>query len=194
MQIKGYLTHKNIFVFGLILLVVGMPLSRFLESLSQFILLGNWLVERNFINKWSALKKSKTFWAFVSIYLFSVIGLLWTSDYVYGLKDLRIKLPMLWLPILFFTSPPLNKKDYHVVMHFFVLACATASFCSMCAYFCVLHKQIHNVRDISLFESHIRFSLMLVIRKVKYHVRYEFDISLFESHIRFSLMLVLSIC
>ena len=163
MQIKGYLTHKNIFVFGLILLVVGMPLSRFLESLSQFILLGNWLVERNFINKWSALKKSKTFWAFVSIYLFSVIGLLWTSDYVYGLKDLRIKLPMLWLPILFFTSPPLNKKDYHVVMHFFVLACVTASFCSMCAYFGVLHKQIHNVRDISLFESHIRFSLMIVL-------------------------------
>jgi len=163
MQVKSYLTHKNIFVFGLILLVVGMPLSRFLVSVSQFILLGNWLVERNFISKWSTLKKSKTFWAFVGIYLFSVIGLLWTSDYTYGLKDLRIKLPMLWLPILFFTSPSLNKKDYHIVMHFFVLACVAASFCSICAYFGILHKQIHNVRDISIFESHIRFSLMIVL-------------------------------
>jgi hypothetical protein len=163
MQIKSYLTHKNIFVFGLILLVMGMPLSRFLVSVSQFVLLGNWLVERNFINKWNTLKKSKTFWAFVGIYLFSVIGILWTSDYTYGFKDLRIKLPMLWLPILFFTSPPLNKKDYHAIMHFFVLACVAASFCSMCAYFGFLHKQIHNVRDISIFESHIRFSLMLVL-------------------------------
>ena len=163
MQVKSYLTHKNIFVFGLVLLVVGMPLSRFLVSVSQFILLGNWLIEKNFVSKWNSLKTSKIFWAFVGIYLFSVIGLLWTSDYVYGLKDLRIKLPMLWLPLLFFTSPPLNKKNYHVVMHFFVLACIMASFCSVCAYFGFLHKQIHNVRDISIFESHIRFSLMLVL-------------------------------
>jgi len=163
MQVKSYLTHKNIFVFGLILLVVGMPLSRFLVSVSQFVLLGNWLTERNFISKWNTLKKSKTFWAFVGIYLFSIIGLLWTSDYAYGLKDLRIKLPMLWLPILFFTSPALTKKNYHVVMHFFVLACIVASFCSVCAYFGILHKQTHNVRDISLFESHIRFSLMIVL-------------------------------
>src|SRR6185437_14281773 len=57
----------------------------------------------------------------------------------------------------------LTKKNYHVVMHFFVLACIVASFCSVCAYFGILHKQTHNVRDISLFESHIRFSLMIVL-------------------------------
>ncbi len=163
MQIKCYVTHKNIFVFGLILLVVGMPLSRFLVSVSQIILLVNWLVERNFISKWNTLKTSKIFWVFVGIYLLYVVGLLWTSDFTYGLKDLRIKLPMLWLPLLFFTSPPLNKKEYHVVVHFFVLACIVASFCSMAVYFGILHKKIHNVRDISIFESHIRFSLMIVL-------------------------------
>lgn len=140
-----------------------MQLSRFLLTLSQLILLCNWLIERNFISKWNTLKNSKAFWAFVGIYLFSVIGFLWTSNYEYGLKDLRIKLPMLWLPLLFFTSPPLNKKDYHLVMHIFVLACIVASFCCMCAYFGVLHKKIYNVRDISIFQSHIRFSLMLVL-------------------------------
>ena len=163
MQVKNYVTHKNIFVFGLILLVVGMPLSRFLVSVSQFILLGNWLVERNYIRQWNTVKKSKTFWAFMGIYLFYMIGLLWTSDYAYGLKDLRIKLPMLWLPLLFFTSPPMQKKEYNIVMHFFVLACIIASFCSMAVYFGVAHKKIHHVREISIFESHIRFSLMIVL-------------------------------
>lgn len=163
MQLKSYLTRKNVFLFGLILIAVGMPLSRFLVSISYFVLLANWLVERNFISKWNTLKTSKTFWAFVGIYLFYVIGLLWSTDYAYGLKDLKTKLPMLWLPVLFFTSPPLQKKEYHVVMHFFVLACITASFCSLAAYFGILHKRVHNVRDISLFESHIRFSLMIVI-------------------------------
>jgi O-antigen ligase/polysaccharide polymerase Wzy-like membrane protein len=163
MQLKGYLTHKNIFLFGIILIAVGMPLSRFLVSISYFVLLGNWLVERNFISKWDTLRTSKTFWAFVAIYLFYVIGLLWTSDYTYGIKDLRTKLPMLWLPVLFYTSPKITKKDYHIVLHFFVLACITASFCSMAAYFGFLHKKVENVRDISLFESHIRFSLMIVL-------------------------------
>ncbi|HEX7415229.1 MAG TPA: O-antigen ligase family protein [Bacteroidia bacterium] len=163
MQLKNYVTHKNIFLFGIILIAVGMPLSRFLVSISYFVLLGNWLIERNFVSKWSSIKKSKTFWAFVAIYLFYVIGLLWTSDYAYGIKDLRTKLPMLWLPLLFFTSPPITKKDYHLVMHFFVISCIVASFCSLAAYFGILHKKIHNVRDISLFESHIRFSLMIVL-------------------------------
>jgi len=163
MQIKNYVTHKNVFIFGLVLLVVGMPLSRFLVSVSQFVLLGNWLVERNFISKWNTLKRSRSFWAFIGIYLFYVIGLLWTSDFTYGFKDLRIKLPMLWLPVLFFTSPPLAKKNYHIVMHFFVLACVVASFCSMAVYFGILHKKIHDVREISIFESHIRFSLMIVL-------------------------------
>src|ERR1035437_8200438 len=163
MQLKSYVTHKNIFLFGIILIAVGMPLSRFLVSISYFVLLGNWVIERNFISKWSSIKKSRTFWAFVAIYLFYVIGLLWTSDYTYGIKDLRTKLPMLWLPLLFFTSPPITKKDYHLVMHCFVLACIVASFCSLVAYFGILHKKIHNVSDISLFESHIRFSLMIVL-------------------------------
>ncbi|MEO8759914.1 MAG: O-antigen ligase family protein [Bacteroidia bacterium] len=163
MQLKSYITHKNIFVFGLILLVLGMPVSHFLTSISQLILLGNWLVERNFISKWNTLKKSKAFWSFVGIYLLYVIGLLWTSDYEYGLHDLKIKLPMLWLPVLFFTSPSLTKKDYHLIMHFFVLACIAGSACSMAVYFGFLHKQIHDVREISIFESHIRFSLMIVL-------------------------------
>ena len=163
MQVRTYVTHKNIFVFGLILLVVGMPLSRFLVSVSQFLLLGNWLIERNYIIQWNSVKKSKAFWAFIAIYLFYVIGLLWTNDYTYGLKDLRIKLPMLWLPLLFFTSPPLQKKDFHIVMHFFVLACIVASFCSIAVYFGCTHKKIHHVREISVFESHIRFSLMIVL-------------------------------
>ena len=163
MQLKGYFTHKNIFLFGIILIAVGMPLSRFLVSISYFVLLGNWIIERNFVSKWNTLKNSKTFWAFVAIYLFYVIGLLWTTDYAYGIKDLRTKLPMLWLPVLFYTSPKITKKEYHTVMHLFVLACIIASFCSISAYFGVLHKKVQNVRDISLFESHIRFSLMIVL-------------------------------
>ncbi|MBS1647064.1 MAG: O-antigen ligase family protein [Bacteroidetes bacterium] len=162
-QLKKYLSHSNLFFFGLMLFVVGMPLSRFLVSVSQFVLLGNWLIERDFLNKWNTLKKSKAFWAFTAFYLFCALSVLWSNDFSYATKDLRVKLPMLWLPLLFFTTQPLNKQKYHLLMHFFVLACIIASFCSVAVYFGIGHKKIKDIRDISIFESHIRFSLMLVL-------------------------------
>src|ERR1035437_6037118 len=163
MQLKNYLTHKNIFVFGLVLVAIGIPISRFLVTVAQLILLVNWLVERNFLTKWHTIKKSKAFWAFTGIFLFYVIGLLWTEDYTYATKDIRIKLPMLWLPVLFFTSPSLSKKEYHGILHFFVAATLIATFWSMAVYLGLTPIKIHEVREISRFESHIRFSLMIVL-------------------------------
>lgn len=163
MQLKSYLTHKNILLFGLVVLAVGIPLSRFLVSLSQFILLGNWLLQADFPEKWRSLRRSKTFWAYTAIYFFYLIGMLWTNDTAYGLKDLRIKLPMLWLPVLFFTSPRLVKKEYHAVLHFFVAGVVAASLWSMIVYLGFTKIQIRDVREISRFESHIRFSLMIVL-------------------------------
>ncbi|MGZ3866811.1 MAG: O-antigen ligase family protein [Bacteroidia bacterium] len=163
MQLKSYLTHRNIFVFGLVLLAVGIPVSRFLVSVSQIILFCNWLIEANFVSKWNTLKRSRIFWAFIGIYVFYVAGLLWTEDFSYATKDLRIKLPMLWLPVLFFTSPQLDKKEYHAIFHFFVAATIVASLWSMAVYLGITPIKIHDVRDISRFESHIRFSLMIVL-------------------------------
>jgi hypothetical protein len=163
MQLKSYFTHRNIFLFGLVLLATGIPVSRFLVSVSQIVLLANWLIEANFISKWNLLKRSKAFWAFTGIFLFYVAGLLWTEDYSYAAKDLRIKLPMLWLPVLFFTSPHLSKKEYHTILHFFVASTVVASFWSMAVYLGITPIKIHDVRDISRFESHIRFALMIVL-------------------------------
>lgn len=163
MQVKGYLTHKNIFLFGLVLLAVGIPLSRFLVSVAQLVLLANWLLEGNFRNKWTSLRSSKIFWAFTAIYFFYLAGTLWSTDLSYATKDLRVKLPMLWLPLLFFTTPPLSRKNYHIILHLFVGGVLIASGWSMIIYLGFTPIVIHDIRDISRFESHIRFSLMIVL-------------------------------
>lgn len=163
MQLKNYLTHKNIFFFGLLLLAGGIPVSRFLVSVAQFILLGNWIFEMRFAEKWKQLRTSKAFWCYTGIYLFYLLGLIWSSDLDYGLKDIRIKLPMLWLPVLFFSTPPLSKREYHIVLHTFVASVLIASAWSMIVYSGITHIKINDIRDISRFESHIRFSLMIVL-------------------------------
>ena len=90
-SIKTYINNKNLFLFGLFLIIVGMPLSKFLMSVGQFVLLWNWIIEGNFKRKWSVMKTSKVLWVMSSFYLLHLIGLFWTSDFDYAANDLKIK-------------------------------------------------------------------------------------------------------
>lgn len=152
-----------IYFIGLVLMAVSLPLSKFTMSVSQFILLGNWLWEGNFKAKWQALKSNRLIWALVSIYLLHAIGMIWTDDVAYGFKDLRVKLPMLALPIIIGTSSALEPKRFWQLLGFFVLAVFAGTVVSMYFYFGFGGDEIYNNRDLSRFISHIRFSLLIVL-------------------------------
>ena len=51
--------HHNFYLFGLVVLVVGLPWSPFLISLSQAILLANWLLEGGFLFKIKFLEQNE---------------------------------------------------------------------------------------------------------------------------------------
>ena len=56
----------------------------------------------------------------VSIYLMHFIGLIYTSDFQYAFKDLRIKLPLLVFPLILSSMKPLNRKQFDAVLWFFI--------------------------------------------------------------------------
>jgi len=128
-------------------------------SVPQFILLGNWLMEGEYKRKWDQVKNNKLFWVLSSLFLIHVIGLLYTSDINAGLDDIRIKMPLMFLPLIFFTSSPLSKKEFHAVLYFFLAgSLINVSWCYI--YTFVLHKN-ETVRSASRFMSHIRLGLYL---------------------------------
>jgi len=51
LNLKHYTPLKVFFLFGLLLVLIGMSLSKFLMSMGQFILLASWLTEGNWKNK-----------------------------------------------------------------------------------------------------------------------------------------------
>lgn len=161
-SIKTYINNKNLFLFGLFLIIVGMPLSKFLMSVGQFVLLGNWIIEGDFKRKWSIIKTSKVLWVMSSFYLLHLIGLFWTSDFDYATNDLKIKLPLLWFPLLFITSKQIaTRKEIQGLLWFFAASVFIASIvCTMVWLGYTKHKVI-DIRDISIFNSHIRFALMI---------------------------------
>lgn len=152
--------HSAIYFAGLLLMVVSLPLSLFTLSVSQFIILGNWIWETDFKNKIKSLLKNKPVLVLVSFYLLHVVGLLYTADIEYALKDLRIKLPLLALPVIFTTSKPLTVKKFDLILLLFIAANLISTFISTGI---LITQEISNIRDISPFISHIRFSISICL-------------------------------
>ncbi|MBS1651170.1 MAG: O-antigen ligase family protein [Bacteroidetes bacterium] len=151
--------HRIIFLFGIISLFFGMMLGTVPTSIPQFILIINWLIEGDFTRKISALKKNKFFYIITAFYLLHLIGLLYSTHYVDGLNDIRIKLPLLVLPLILFTTAPLSKTEIDFCLYSFLLG--TLCNLTWCLFYSfVLHTDI-EIRQSSRFMSHIRLGLYL---------------------------------
>jgi hypothetical protein len=155
--------HRYIYIFALILLVIGLPMSKFLMSLSQIILACNWLLEGNIKNKFIAFWKNKTALIVSSLLLLHFIGLTYTSDFAYAFKDIRIKAPLFILPLIIATSPPVSRKLFDIILQLFVVAVIVGTIYSSLILIDVIHKPIIDIRDISRFISHIRFALLICV-------------------------------
>ena len=185
-SIRPYLNQA--YLLGLIMVAVGLTLSPFLMGMSQFWLVLVWLVdgftscrhcgldqqspkrkwdggfssamtERGFSAKLSRFWYNKAAVLLVAFYLMHVVGLLWTSDFPYALKDLRVKLPILVLPLVLSSMEPLDRKRFNLVMLVYVLSVFIATLFSSVSYW---RHDYEDVREISRFISHIRFCLNIV--------------------------------
>jgi hypothetical protein len=160
MVIPSQINRTNLYYAGLAMMLIALPLSKYLMSVAQFSLLTVWLLDRQNLNKWKAFFSNRAAMVLVSFFILHVIGLLWTSDFNYALKDLRIKLPLLALPVIISTSPKINQRVFSYLMLTFIIANVLGTVASMHE---LLTKEIVEIRKISLFMSHIRFSLNICV-------------------------------
>ena len=67
-------THNKIFLFALLLLAAGLPLSIWLTSFAEIILVLNWLLEGSFPQKFKILKTRKSIWLIIGLYMLHLTG------------------------------------------------------------------------------------------------------------------------
>ena len=181
-SIRPYLNQA--YLLGLLMVAVGLTLSPFLMGMSQFWLALVWLIDgvvgncdenvipcggsageggiyfrHDFKSKFSRFFQNKAAVLLVAFYLMHVVGLLWTSDFQYALKDLRVKLPILVMPFVLSSMEPLDRKRFNIVVLIYVLSVFIATQFSFIRY---VQHNYEDVREISHFISHIRFCLNIV--------------------------------
>jgi len=152
--------HRNIYSLGLLLLACALPVSVFLMSVAQFVLIINWVLEGNVPQKLRNYMRNKTALIFSLIFFLHIFGLIYTSDFNYALKDIKTKIPLLLLPLVVSTSVPLMKFEWERIRFFFIASVFVATVISTVY---LKFFEFNDIRQISLFISHIRFSLLIVI-------------------------------
>lgn len=153
---------------GLLLAVVAMPFSNLFMSVAGFWIAGTWLLDqlscdattRNY--RWSKTFRNPLFWILTGLFLIHLIGLVYTRDFNYALRDIRIKLPLLLFPLFFFTGRPIDGRSLRRMLLFFVIATGAAALYCLLIPLGLVEREVSNIRDISIFISHIRFSILLV--------------------------------
>jgi hypothetical protein len=80
-----------------------------------------------------------------------------------GLHDLRIKLPLLALPLIYGTTPQISRKEFKIILQLFIATVLVSTFIT--TYVLLGFSSIEPVdsRYASLFISHIRFALIIVL-------------------------------
>ena len=141
-------------------MVVAMPLSHFAMGLACFLLFLNWIAEWNWREKRIRLRKNRQGLWFAAFYLVYAIGLIHVTDWAAAGKEMLSKLPFLLSPLIIITSKPLKNRELHYVFGAFVLA--TLIGCCWNFGYAQTHT-LDNIRQMSRFIDHIRFSLCVVL-------------------------------
>jgi hypothetical protein len=172
--------HRRLFLFGLIGMATGLLFGSIFISIPQMILGANWFLEKNYKSKIISLYKNKFFWILCSLFFLHLIGLLYTDDLQAGIADIKIKVPLLILAILFLSTKSLNQKEIKLLFKIFFLGVIISTIFCYLAFLGFTKKNIIDVRSASIFISHIRFSLIITfgIFSILYFIKSKKDIIL----------------
>ena len=144
-------------------IIVGVFSYAAINSICTGLLVMNWIAAGNLTQKLNTLRTSKIFWVLISLFLLHLMGLLYTSNFEYALKDLKIKLPIFFLPIVFITSPSLSVREFRSILKVLLITALLSSIYGMYYYLHYFQVTFFELREMSHFISHIRLSLLNTI-------------------------------
>lgn len=153
-----YQVHPFLQLMGLIVLAVGLPMNKVLMSIGTIWLASNIVLKADFKKYWENWTSNGTFWFILGFLALHIVGLIYTDNFNYAFHDINAKLPLFVIPIAIIAFP--IKRDWvNYVLYFFLASlCLTASINLITDW---SNPQV-DFRSISLFGSHIRYTILVV--------------------------------
>lgn len=163
LQIKSFFSDtQRLYVIGLSSIAIGLSLSKPLIGLGQLIIGLAWVLEGNYKQRIQAFFTNKIALVLILFFIISVIGLVNTSNFSYGFIDVKRKLPLFVLPFVLF-GVRFNPQQLKLIFKLYVAGVIAASLWSIFVKLGGLGITIVDDRDLSRFNSHIRFGLEICL-------------------------------
>jgi O-antigen ligase len=164
---------RLIFLGGLVLFVISLPIFNVGLSIATIWLSAIWLIALTTDivigdDRFKMIRKlgqNKPALILIIIYLIHVIGLLYTEDVSYAMSDLRAKLPLFVIAVVMSGCPSPTKKEFSLILKIFLMALAFSAMCSLVAFFGLVDVEYHDIREIThafiTRISHIRLGILV---------------------------------
>jgi len=153
--------HRTIHFICLLLAAFLMPVSVWLLSAVSIVMCINWLLEGDFEEKRSRLKAQPGLIYLVLLFAMYLVWLLNTSDFPGALAELKLKLPLLFFPVVLGSVTAAGAREMRMMLLAFTGGCVFSASAGFLALAGVLPAEINNPRDLALFVPSIRLSILL---------------------------------
>lgn len=153
--------HYAVTLFALLLLAIGLCTSKFLSSVGGITLGVNWLLEGDWKRKWQIIKNDRHLWLLLILYFVFVVGQFQSSPIGDGVKLLRTKLPLLYMPLVIATTR-IKHKHIQLITEFFPYMVALTT---LLAWYNLLFTDL-EIRNIYPFCKHISYGIQMCVGSI----------------------------
>jgi hypothetical protein len=156
---------------GYAIIAVALSFSNFFMSFGMFWLAGVLALQiatdlyhkQSVLQRWKRYKSNSSAVALSTLILLPIVGLLWTTNYNHAFWDIRMKLPLFVLPCLIAGLNPMSQGQFRAIIGLFIMGVSVAVVFCLGTYWIGSDEIEKDVRKISIFISHVRFSLLIVL-------------------------------
>jgi len=153
--------HSLIYFLSLCVLVMAMPYSRYIATLSLIFLIVNWVSEGNLGNRLKVFAADRAALAFTLMYAVNLAGLAWSDNPGFGISnDLLHKSPTLFLPLILVTTPLPGPRRIKILIWLFIGAVTAVSFAGLLIR---IIKPMATWRDASPFIPGVYYGNLLLL-------------------------------
>jgi O-antigen ligase len=163
-RLFGFKVHSFLHVLGFSVLAFGLPMNKVLMSIGSIWGVSNLVLEGDFKVYWENLKTNKIFICLFTFFILHFVGLIWSENLAYGLHDIRVKLPLLAVCVALAARPIRSKKQIHIIFSALLVSLLITSTINYFSYIgWIGNRNYHEIREMSLFGSHIRYGILIVL-------------------------------
>ena len=154
-------THQTVHLICLLLAAFLMPVSVWILSVVSIVMSANWLLGGEYLRKINVLRSRPGIMILLALFAMYLVWLLNTTDFHEAPAELRLKLPLLFFPVVAGSTERTDRSLLRMVMLSFIAGCLFATFAGFAALAGLMPGEIRSSRELALFVPSIRLSILL---------------------------------